>query len=1253
MSRRSRPARAFIVAASFTWMLAPAGVAKDQAKGADAAAPEEVTNAPAVFVLGFVDDSEVDCDPIESRFGRCVEDVSFMPTDLAWKDKGSVPQLRQLEWQNTSSLYAEMWEDLAFRWSQPADPIITSLVARQITDLPPAKQQWQATFRDPDEPDRSIYALPRGSSWLGPGQWIDPRTWSDHATLTQQELQQPTDAIFAAVRWGKPTGLVPAQPYVILKGRFAARLAAENRLHPYDIMDADTVSSAPMFEQMYPYRRAYSEGDGSEDQRSEIPLSLFRASDALREAAFNESGSLAERQRVYEQTLLSRYNSFDASERFSTDQFETFYDLIGTQILRFAREEYTPTHIRVLAALMAMESPPTSLSDGYVTSDAVVAAASGQMDTIDPMTTEFSGFASSRDGFAINTLALPNKIVDLHLGHMDDWNNPGRGFRTRLFIALVEELGDHLDDRMVNLFQRNPQEAFRRTGRMNKAALEIWVQENMRSYLLPDRLAPNAAELASGGAAPAPYVQWSKENAFDGREQIVQGLFKRVALDLILSEMDEAEREILETRILLDHLNFEIRRGFGGADAPTATPAAVEERAKGAWLSVLHAHGMYPDAIPDRPGVVNPLAICTVNDKLKALEEPAFGRINLDQVVIARAGLEDADELLWEIRERVPFFMVDDPRNTAPEVTKLFDVPASNEDPDTYRSVYRIRWKLWSGWHMLWGVESLNPDDPDSADARRVALRTGAICADTVLADPDLVPIVLRAAMLDGKFRPAVPVYDAERVQREVDRTNDQLVIDGTATKNTVDTQKGIAGTIAAAVSGDTTAQVDTARAGIGAVANADLRQKDRSQRRISEESDPVLYVQDLVYPPLRQLGASKPTLAMIFDHGHPGEREPIWSFRPKTPYAQTQRRFVVDKAGGEAMADAAADEAPERTKTVLPGHDGVDTTERAQFLRSAAWSYVLQPPDALVPSIPISPAYTQTELLTTRQLRQQWKRRRTSDWYFGGSLGFVPYKRVAYACSEGVDEQIDNWAGFVEHCGVGKDPKQFASETQGIHLALDAVNTQWIAQDRRFGVEFGPEIQLDVLQRGRSVFQSDTPVYGITRDDDITEDEREELAEAKDIGQPINRSWAVRFQAGIVAGVHFVPNPSHLWRTTSRRYPWGAPLPDGSATLGRFEWGLRGGLLIGPTGDGFEGTFLTEWWGGWSVRFAGGPQASFTSYQPNVLLGPFVRGQVGFPMVADKNNYLILQHTGQIVVGLRAQFRLLQQPEFKVEAPK
>lgn len=1165
--------------------------------GGEGAAPVEVVSTPNVVVLGFADTSPEDCDPKVARYGRCVEDVRFMDMRAAWDPKLTPEQLQQIEWVNTSTLYAEMWEDLAHRWPVGSDPITEALVAKGITELPPAKQQWEATARDPALTDRAIYSLPRSSSWLGAQAWIDPRAWVDASTLTQSELQAPSSAFFPAVRFDKAKGLVPSAPVVVLKGRFAQRLAADNRLHPYDIMDGDPETSAPLFEQMYPYQRAYAEDEEAaltEAGRTQIPLSLFRVDDPLKFRPPTVDALVAQRAKTYGATLLPSDGTLSEMKAFSADQFATFYDLIGTQILRFAREEYTPTHIRVLTALMAMESPPGGDSDGYLSGANVVAAAPGQMDTVDPATTEFRGFSSSRDGFAINTVQLPDDLVKKHILEMEEWKQPSEEFLDELFVALVDGLRDHLSDNLINTYDQNPAVRGRR-GSVSSADVLPWVRSKMARYRLR-------------GTDDATIAAWIQEFSFEGRIPVVTRLFKRVALDLLLARKQPTDREQIETRILLDHLNFEIKRSFGGADSPMVTPGDAEARAAAKWKTVLAAHGMYPEPIQDRQGVVNPLAICTVSDRLAALNEPAFGKVNVDELVVGSASLTSVEELLWEVRERVPFFMMDDPTKTRPEVTRLVNLPGD-------RAVYRVRWSVWSGWHLMWGVEALGstPDAP-----RRIALRTSAVCSDLVLTDPDLVPVLLRAAMLDGEFRPAIPVYDPGDTQKKKKHaSNDKAKADADDLIDAVDSERSDVTMVTNAVAGDSQAQVDTARALIGGLAA--IRPTSRRLRGVDTSrvlSESVRYVQDLFQAPLRRLAANRPLIAMVFDHGRPDVKQPIWSYKPLTPYAQTQHRYVAEQPDN------------------LPKHD------RVRYLRSAGWATEVEPPDQVVPSIPLSPAYIQTELLTTAELKQQWRRRRTTDWYFGGGLGFIPYKRVEYQCSDVVKEKIDIWAGFVEDCTIGGIPTIHAAETQGIHLDLEALNTQWLVQDNRIGIEFGPEVQIDILNRGPSVFKGDTPVFHITNSDD------------EDIGQPVTMEWAMRFQAGIVVGAHFLPDAFHLWRKESRRYPWGAPLPDGSSSLGRFEWGIRGGLLLGPTPDGLESTALGEWWGGWSIRSAG-PQASFTAYHPNVLIGPFVRGQVGFPLAPNEKNYLRLNYSGSLVVGVRAQFRLAQQPEFKVEAPK
>jgi hypothetical protein len=500
-----------------------------------------------------------------------------------------------------------------------------------------------------------------------------------------------------------------------------------------------------------------------------------------------------------------------------------------------------------------------------------------------------------------------------------------------------------------------------------------------------------------------------------------------------------------------------------------------------------------------------------------------------------------------------------------------------------------------------------------------MALRTGAVCADTAISSPELVPTLLRAALLDGEFRPTVPVRDVGKTLKPTrKKTNDKTVVDADQALETAADQQGTVDTTVAAGQGDQDAIITSARNLIGGLTY--LKPGTRRTRGIDTrpvEKEAVLYVRDLFLSPLRARDTGRPMLVSVFDHATPSvEKDKVWDFRPHTPYGHTQVRYL----DGEADADRRADQ--------------------VRFQHSSSWATVLQPPAALEPTWLVSPAYQPTELLNTAELKQIWKRRQTSDWNFGGGVGFYPYRRVHYSCNE--EPSVgDLWSATVTDCDQG-EPLTATSETSGISLDLFALNTRWLIGDRRTAIEFGPELHLDLLPPGRNKFyQGDQVTLGVTGNET-----------GEDISEGTKYAWATRFQAGIVVGVRFAPDPLHLSRNSSRRYPWGSPLPDGSSSLGRLQTGLRTGLLLGPTFDGLEATVLAEWWLGWSLRFDRSPQASFTAYHPAILIGPYVRGQVGLPLRNDPSRYLKLDYSGMLIVGVRAHFRLTAQPEIKFEAP-
>jgi hypothetical protein len=879
------------------------------------------------------------------------------------------------------------------------------------------------------------------------------------------------------------------------------------------------------------------------------------------------------------------------------EEFREFYDLIGKQILRFAREEYTPTHIRVLTALMAMEAPPGTIQGAGAIVGDPNAGTKGQMDTEDTSIERFRGFSSARGTFAINVVTLPPEIVDEHLRKMEEWNNPSEEYRDLLLIELVEQLKDHLRDDLVDTWQRNPDLRAKRGTQRNPADFLPFVRSELSRYRL------RSLDEAS-------VARWITDFSFSGRAATVQRYFKRVALDLALSRLEQIKREEVQTRILLDHLNHDIIATFGGDEAAPVTPADVEGRSVEEWLGVLASHSQYPEPIPDRPGVVNPIAVCGVTERLSALDEASFKPINVDSIVVGRASLTRVEELLWEVRHQAPFQFIDDPERNKPEVSRLVTLPGD-------RAIYRIRWRVWAGWHLLWGAEPVGEggEGPD-----RLALRTSALCDDLVLSSPDLVPTLLRGALLDGEFRPAIPVRETGKTMRpEREKNNDDVVIDVNQTEQAAENSERDVRTGVDAVNGSADAQLEIARELIGGLSS--IRAPTKKLRGVDTtpvDSEAVRYLQGLFLEPLRRLRGDRPVMVMAFDHGYPSvEREKIWDWKPRTPYNQAQRSFFAD-------VDA------DRRK------------DQIRYLRTAAWSLGLEKTDKGTPTTMLSPAYLPTELLSTAELKQEWKRRSSSDWNFGGGLGFFPYRFVQYSCNP--DAQGGVGSGSAVNCAApGTTPVARNAETQGISLDLFALNTRWLVADRRMAIEFGPELHIDLVNAGRS------PFYDGDRADTGVRDP----ATGEDLAQRTQYNWSTRFTAGVVVGMRFAPDAGPLWRSNARRYPWGAPLPDGTSLLSRVQYGFRVGLLLGPTYDGLETQALAEGWVGWALRSKRGPQASFTPYHTATLLGPFVRFQAGFPLVQNPSRYYAFDQGMMVILGIRAQLRLTAQPEIKLEAPK
>jgi len=1096
------------------------------ASGAAVAQEEGEEGAPVarpsadVSVIGFEDSSSSNCNPILARYGRCVELVDFTDMGPAW-DADVEGTDRQLGiWKNTSILYAQFWEDLAYRWNSGGDPLEGTARAMGLSSLGSNLDTWQATSRK--QVGEEVFALPRAELWLGENAWIGDIERGGEAPL------------FPLVRYGHDKGLVNPADAVVMKGRFATRLAFNGHLHPFEIMDADPLSSGPFFEQMYPYRRAQSAEENGLGE-SIVPLSLFKVGPELKSPGLGEELS-ALRRTEFSQTMLTPGAGIDLFDDRAEQEFEYFYRTVGTQLLRFAREEFTPTHLRVLTALMAMETPPDLAMGGRKSGDEINAASIGQTDDQTGVEASYDRYMLDQE-FALVFRDLPEELVDKYF---------------ELFFEEMNASSEFKDDLRLEL--------------------EINAVELVATPPLQDIVS----------LAPDDIIDWVRDNANAGRTNLLEKAVYRKAVEKYVERIeDPSEKDQLLTEILLDHVNLAVTSQFDSSEGARVAPADLEDAAAGQWAEVLNIHGLQPVQMGDLPGAVDPIAVCSTLDRRDALTEPIFGAVNVDMLVVAPDGLTSTQDIIWAARDQMPFIGMDDPKRTKPKAEWIVGLPDR-------MAIYRVRWRVWTGWHLVWDAEPIGEFD---SEERRLAARTTAICDDMVITTPELAPTLVRAAMLDGEFRPTEPI----RKERK-DRGNPDLGDTGRATKFAEKAteapnvgQSTVNDAVSVSQEMSTNAVTGTASAisaSSDAVENFELDKlfKKKPPEIPAISNDNVLYLREIVEAKLRIKADEHPLFVLMFDSTRPVWRETVWEGNPRTPYA-VQQSGIGDRA----------------------------------HIRTSSWAYWMHPTaDEETARQMISPAYLPTDLVNSRSLVQRWRRRSKTDFTFGMSVGGFPFRVVRESCNS----DADSGSGVV--CGTNEEVSRHA---EGLALSANALATIWVLDDRRMAVEFGPEISLDMVF-GPSLFWKS--------DDEVP------------------YSFSYRFQAGVVAGVRFAPNPSGLHRK-GRRYPWAAPRPDGSSALNRVEWGVRGGFLLGPTFNGLEGTAVFDLWAGWSMRRKEGRQASFTPFHPATWIGPYVRAEGGF-LLSERSfdgqgggetpPQYTLKYSITTVIGLRIQLRVKQNPE-------
>ena len=876
--------------------------------------------------------------------------------------------------------------------------------------------------------------------------------------------------------WNVPDGVPTPPPSVVMSGRFAVRLGYQGRAPPYAIMDADPSSSAPFCAQMFPYDSA-SENFGPES----VPLSRYAWPDQLSELSADDGW--ADRVTTAGVPLIGDDELSSYRGRVHRAFEDEFDRLLGVSVTSYALEDYTVNQMRVLAALNLMRAPPGLLARQSGRSRDIVAAALGQADSTEEAAERMdrSVFAF-QGGFELRYEQIPAEVVETWL--------------RRLLIEYPPDLALIRDDWGPALLAQ------------------------LRDVVQPGTAAPTSME-------PEALQAWLVASLKPGLEV---GPFRleagRMTLRTLVWNLSDDVREEKETWILIDHVHDRISAGLDQTEGQTMTPEEVVAQTMDAWSGAIAAHGRRTRPIPQGLGAVDPTAICTTLDGRDALSEPSIGVVNLDLVVAARAGHASAEDVLWELRDEVPWVLIDDPETSVPALRPL----AALSDG---RTLYRVRWKVWSGWHLLWAPETL------PTGQRRMAVRTAAVCKDMAITDPGLVPTLTRAALLDGPLRPTTPVPRK--------------------------------------------------------VARAALREETRREEPAPARPDrsaEIRYLQQLARTPLEALAAETEGLMVLaielenLDH-----RAKLPRYNNPTPYIRLQR------GRGEGVVVA---------------------TSWGTYFSAAKGA-----------PVELTPDYRPSQSVATDHPRPIWHPVIKTDWDASGGLSVLPLRWTKYRC-----EDLDGTFGSVAPCSDDDADGSLLSE--GLGVDLNSGTTFWFQDSPRMAAEVGVSARLDMVHSGSSAIYSlfappDTPAW---------------------LPQGPTYAWTFHYAGGPVVGLRFAPLPAGLWRRDDR-WPWGAERPDGKTRLARSETGVRLGMLVGAGYNGLEATALGELWWARSIHLNRGPHSTLTPYHPNLMVAPFVRGQVGFlPLGPGVDRSLVLQSSVAAMVGVRTQLRLQTKAPSLPEAP-
>lgn len=496
-------------------------------------------------------------------------------------------------------------------------------------------------------------------------------------------------------------------PMTRFGGRFADAPYASMQSMPGDIFASE--GGAAFFEQLCPYRPGFA-------GRTQRPWSGL---DACRNDLLGAKLGADE-----EEGLDGA--AFAAAARA---RFELWAIHLGGDLLQFGSVDPTLTHIRTFSALAMMSHPPRAASDDGRMLGHPNPGSWGQPDSSAAPTTEDAQVAQV---IRVNSRKLAEEALSESSAFLSWMPRSGEDdLRPALVCAARQqnanngppvEILDGLDAQSMRQWANTTKKLEQLTSVLS-LAFDLW-----------QRGEPSAA-----GCPSAASVATSQVVSSDSDSRRKQQLRWALA-------MSRAGRELV-------------------ALPAQSSPAQVLERTTNVWIGSQEDSNISARLSEIGPGQVDPLAVCGLRKGAEAQSEPSVQRVTLDvlfeapeTVVSWSSGVEP---YVWAARRRLPFVALD--RGQAPTTTRLWGLPNG-------RAVFRARWVLWSGWHVLWGL----PNEKDSTDepaSNAMVTQFSAVCEDMVLIPDDLVPTVVYASLLADTRRGTLPVSkENARIARRATR---------------------------------------------------------------------------------------------------------------------------------------------------------------------------------------------------------------------------------------------------------------------------------------------------------------------------------------------------------------------------------------------------------------------------------------------------------------------------------------------------